>query len=121
MRWSFFGFDWVRFEQIRPALKAAHRSRDFTGKRIAAMVEADPSDEVGAALARFGPDAPPELVCNTLAVAACGTGELVLVEGGLPELIHWLRKQPGGTEAAEMIADLASAAPHIEPFFDSDD
>ena len=106
LRWSFFAFDWVRFQQIRPALRTAFRSRDFTGKRIAALIEADASGEMGAALARFQPDSPPESVCNALVVAACGTGDAVLVEVGLAELFHWMRKQPGGAEAAERLADL---------------
>lgn len=107
-RWTFFAFDWVRFRALEPTLRAAHETADFAGVQDAGAEET---------LETLEEDAEPEVVCNALLTTLCGAEEAVVFEAGLPEMIRWLRRQPDGDEAAEMLGDLVSAVPNIADWF----
>jgi len=111
-RWSFFAFDWARFRALEPALRLACDTGDFTSAAF---------EEAAELLETFDAEAAPEEVCNALLVELCGTGEAVVFETGLPELIHGIRRQPEGEEAADALGALVSAEPGIEDWFRVDD
>ena len=107
-RWSFFAFDWERFRQVRPKLKAAFESGDFTDLDWPEALDLfEHTDESVAA----------EQICNELVVAMCAAGEPVFIEGGLSEAFIRLRKLPSGEEPGEALAGLISAGPGIEEWF----
>ena len=110
-RWSFFAFDWTRFQTLAHALRLASESADFT------KLEYEGVEEV---LDTLDEETPPEAVANALIFHLCGAHEAALFETGLPEMILWLRKQPHGEEAGEVLGELISAEPHVEEWFRSD-
>lgn len=108
--WSFFEFDWERFRQVRPKLKAAFESRDFTELDWPEALDLfEHTEETMAA----------ERICNELVVALCATGEPIFIEGGLPATVLRLRKMPEGEEPGDFLAELISAGPGIEDWFRS--
>jgi hypothetical protein len=110
-RWSFFAFDWTRFRSTAPPLLRASKSGDFTTLQI------PEADEV---LCALDEETPPESVANALVAHLCGAQDAALFEGGLSELVLWLRKQPHGEEAGETLGELISAGKNVEEWFQSD-
>lgn len=104
-------FDWLRFREMEPILKAAGESGDFL------PIE---DEEAVAFLETLEGGAAPEAVCNALVAELCATGEEVAFETGLPELILWLRKQRNGDEPAEWLGTLLGAAPNVADWFACD-
>ena len=107
-RWSFFEFDWERFRQVRPKLKTAFETRDFTALDWPEALDLFEHTEESM---------PPEVICNELVVALCAAGDPLLIEGGLPATILRLRKLPLGEEPGDVLAELISAEPGIEDWF----
>src|SRR5438874_11742344 len=107
-RWSFFAFDWERFRQIRPKLKSAGESADFTAID---WPEALDLFEHAEETMR------PEVICNELVTAMCAVGDPLFIEGGLPSTILKLRKLPEGEEPGDQLAELISAESGIEDWF----
>ena len=110
-RWSFFAFDWERFRQIRPRLKAACESADFTELD---WPEALDLFEHAEETMR------PEEICSELVVTMCAAGDPLFIEGGLPATILKLRKLPNGEEPGDVLAALISAGPGIDDWFRTD-
>ena len=107
-RWSFFAFDWERFRQIRPRLKMACESADFSSIDWPEALDLfEHTDETMRA----------ESICNELLVTRCAYGDPIFIEDGLPATILRLRKMPGGEEPGDMLAELISAEPGIEDWF----
>ena len=111
-RWSFFPFDWEQFRQIRPRLKTACNTRDFTGIDWPEALDLFEHAEESMRAEEIG---------NALVAALCGGGEPLFIEGGLPATILKLRKLPGGEEPGDMLAELISANSGIEDWFRSPD
>ncbi len=107
-RWSFFAFDWGRYLDLKPKLRTAAETGDFVRLGI---------PEANSLLAGFHPESTPEEVANALVTELCGTGEALFFEGGIPELIHRLRRQPNGEEVTEILGSLVSGEPNVEDWF----
>lgn len=107
-RWTFFAFDEARFRTLETALRRACETGDFTAAAF---------EEAAGLLESLEEDSRPEEVCNALLVELCGTGEAVVFETGLPELILHLRRQPEGEKAADLLGVLVSAEPNVEEWF----
>lgn len=107
-RWLFTGFDWGRFRELTPRLRA-----------LGTEDGADLSDVDGAEemLEELGDDAEPKEARNALIMELCTVGDGALFEHGLPELVSWLRRQPPGEEPAGVLAELISASPGVEEWF----
>ncbi len=107
-RWSFFAFNWSKFRELKPGLQAASESGDFSALR---------QEEAVQVLEGFSETSAPEEIANALVTELCGTGEALFFEGGLPELIHRLRKEPRSEDATDLLGALVSGEPHIEDWF----
>src|SRR5205085_10784839 len=99
MRWSFFTFNWSRFRDLETMLRKASDSADFS---------AFDSDEALSVLEEFDEGSAPEAIANALVADLCGMGDALVFEAGLPELIHFLRKQPHGEDINEILGLLIS-------------
>lgn len=111
MGWSFFAFDWERFREIRPRLKMASESGDFS--RIDWPEALDLFEHAVEHMQ-------PGTICNELIVTMCAAGDPLFIEGGLPATILKLRKQANGEEPGDMLAEFISAAPGVEDWFKAD-
>jgi hypothetical protein len=112
IRWLFTEFDWKRYHEVAPQLRAMQWPDHLDSL--------DGIEEFGSAedvLDEFSDDARSEAVCNALLVELCTAGEGALFEGGLPELIKWLRRQAKGEDAADVLAELISAQQGVEEWF----
>src|SRR5258706_8899866 len=107
-RWSFFGFQWQRYQELKPILKAAWESGDYSNLNL------PEADEI---LAHFYEDSDPSEICNTLIMELCGEGEPLHLEVGLPELIHDLRRRKASMDAAEHLGSLITSEPHVEDWW----
>ena len=110
-RWSFFPFDWQRFREIRPRLKLACESGDFSNIDWPEALDL---------FEHANEHMQPEVICNELVVTMCASGEPLFIEGGLPATILKLRKLPNGEEPGDLLAELISAAPGVEDWFKTD-
>lgn len=110
-RWSFFLFDWRRFEELAPILVAASD---------AGALDRLEFEERLAILAEFDDDAETPAICNAIVMDICGEGEPVTLDGAVAELIHSLRRSPNGEPAADILGDLVTSHPHVEPWLHAD-
>ncbi len=106
--WAFFAFDWGALTELEPRLIAAHDTGNFDGLNIEAI------DDI---LEGLGDDAHPADVCNSLLISMCGVGDVVPCDSGLPERMNWLRRQPDGDDAADVLATLITREPNIQEWY----
>jgi hypothetical protein len=107
-RWSFFAFDWERYREIRPRLKIACETGDFTTLDWPEALDLFEHVEESSPAAE---------ICNELIVSTCAASDAISFETGLSATILKLRKQPGGEEPGDMLAELISAEPGIDDWF----
>jgi hypothetical protein len=109
-RWLFAAFDWKRYHELSPRIKALERTTrpDFD--------DVEGADDV---LEEFGEEAPPRDVRNALLIELCTADDGALFESGLPGLLTWLRRQPRGEDPSETLAELISAHKGIEDWFEA--
>ena len=112
IRWAFFAFDWARFTEIKPALKAACESASFEELSL---------PEAEEVLDEFDERSDPAEIANAVVLEVCGQGEPVYFEAGLPELIHSLRREVRGEDVAEILGTLISGKPNVEDWFRAGD
>ncbi len=110
IRWAFFIFNWARFCEIKPALKAACESGNFDELEIA--------DEV---LEELDEETEPASAANAIILELCGEGEPVYFEAGLAELIRGLRRYPRGEDVSETLGSMISAQPNVDEWFQAGD
>ena len=111
-RWTFFGFEWILYLEIKPILHVAWETGDFSRLGIGG------ADDI---LAEFNERTDPNEICNTLIMELCGVGEPLHIDTGLPELIHDLRKTRKGEDAADHLGTLIAAEPYVEDWWRVDD
>ncbi len=110
-RWIFYGWDEVHFRRLRGVLRRA---------ALSGALPADLSGPGRAALQELPAGASLEEACNAIFLAECARGEAAVCEGGLPELLVYLRRDDAGEEFATAIAELISARPHMEAWFETE-
>jgi hypothetical protein len=108
IRWAFFAFDWSRFTEIKPAMKAACESSSFEDLIL---------PEADVVLEEFDEGSVFAEIANAVILEVCGHGEPVYFEAGLPELIHSLRREVRGEDVAEILGTIISGRPNVEDWF----
>ena len=111
-RWSFFSFHWDKYQELKPALKSAWDSGDFSN------LDTPGADEI---LDNFDENSDPSDICNTLILELCGEGEPLHFEEGLPGLILELRRNPRGEDAADLLGCLVTGEPFVEDWWRAKD
>jgi hypothetical protein len=112
IRWLFTEFDWKRYHEVAPQLRAMRWPEHLDS--LEDIQDIGSAEDV---LDEFAGDACSEAVCNALLVELCTVGEGALFESGLPELIKWLRRQARGEDAADVLAEMISAHQGVEEWF----
>ena len=112
IRWAFFIFNWARFCEIKPALKAACESGNVEELEI---------PEAEQVLEELDEETDPASAANAIILEVCGEGEPVYFEAGLAELIRGLRRYPRGDDVSEILGSMISAHPGVEEWFKADD
>ncbi|MGC8668769.1 MAG: hypothetical protein ACP5VE_11700 [Chthonomonadales bacterium] len=110
-RWIFYAWDDTRDRQTRAWLRRAALS----GSLPASLPNAS-----RLALDQLPREAGFEEVCNAILLAECAVGDAVTCEGGLAECLLNLRRDDAWEALATTLADLISARPGIEAWFELD-
>lgn len=108
MRWSFFMFDWNRYQEITPLLQDATRTGAFN--------ELDISD-IAETLRSLDQDAPRAMIANALVADLCGVGDWISFPKGLHEMILILRRKSNGEDLADELGRLLSEEQGVEWWF----
>jgi hypothetical protein len=105
-RWILFLFDWPRYQLLLPHLRIASRTGIFTAPGLADAEEF---------LQDFDERREPAAACSAILIELCTLGDPLELDGGFAELMHDLRRRPNGQEPSELLAELVSAVPNLEP------
>lgn len=108
-RWIFYGWDEQCFRRMRSLLRSS---------AIAGSLPDDLPPRSRDALAHLSNPADVAEMCNAVLLAECARGEPVVCEGGLPEFLIHLRRQDQWEELAAALAEVISAGPGMEAWFD---
>jgi hypothetical protein len=105
-RWTLILFDWPRYQLLLPHLRVASRTGDFTAPGLADAEEF---------LQDFDERREPAAACSAILIELCALGETLVFDAGFAELMHDIRRRTNGQEPAELLAELVSASPNLEP------
>gem|GEM_PF-1843631 len=112
LRWSFFMFDWERFQEVKPLLQEATRTGAFDELSIPNIAET---------LRSLDGDAPRSMIANALVADLCGVGDWVSFPKGLHEMISILRRKNNGEDLADELGKLLSEENGVEWWFHADE
>jgi hypothetical protein len=107
VRWRFYRFDYRRYLELRPALRAATTPEAFAAladsPETQAIVDALLEDAISLAEAR-----------QAFVQAACCPGDPLPLDSGFPRFVGALARRRGAEEAAELLTEMAAGGKNLE-------
>lgn len=107
--WNFYRFDYARFLELRPELRAAQEPDEFT-----VLSENDITEAVVAAL-NFG-EIEPAYARNVFVQTLCCRGEPLLLDPGLLRIVARLAHARGTEDLGEQLEALMGGGTNLEPW-----
>lgn len=107
--WYFYRFDYARYTEMRPTLRAATSPTTFAtlavGAETQAIVDALMEGEMSLLSAR-----------QAFVQAVCCLGEPLLFDRGLPRFVAVLARRRGAEDAAELLGEMLAGGKNLEPW-----